>query len=100
MIATGYVSYTFGRESKQQYNESFAGITNGSAGQFKHPVNPYQSDNVTFLKWIQDRSDPRERIGAADDNLMAYSFRACLSKNTNNMVPFAPPPGYDPADRL
>ena len=98
MIATGYVSYTFGRESKQQYNESFAGITNGSAGQFKNPVNPYQSDNVTLLKWIQDRSDPRERIGAADDNLMAYSFRACLSKNTSNMVPFAPPPGYDPAD--
>lgn len=98
MIASGHVTYTFGRESKQQYNESLAGITNGSVGQFKYPVNPYQSDNTTLLKWIQDRPDPRKMIGAADDNLMAYSFRACLSKDKNNMVPFAPPPAYDPAD--
>ena len=98
MISTGHVTYTFGRESQQQYNESFAGVTNHSAGQFQYPVNPYQSDNVTLLKWIQDRPDPRERIGAADDNVMAYTFRPCLSKDKNNMVPFAPPPGYDPAD--
>ena len=98
MIASGYVTYTFGRESQQQYNESFAGITNGSVGQFEYPVNPYQSDNITLLKWIQDRPDPRKRIGSADDNLMAYSFRACLSQNKSNMVPFAPPPAYDPAD--
>ena len=58
MIATGHVTYTFGRESQQQYNESFAGITNHSAGQFQYPVNPYQSDNATLLKWIQDRPDP------------------------------------------
>ena len=98
MIASGHVTYTFGRESKQQYNESLAGVTTGSVGQFKYPVNPYQADNITLLKWIQDRPDPRKLIGAADDNLMAYSFRACLSKDKNNMVPFAPPPGYDPAD--
>ena len=98
MIASGHVTYTFGRESQKQYNESLAGITKGSVGQFEYPVNPYRSDNVTLLKWVQDRPDPRERIGAADDNVMAYSFRACLSKNTSNMVPFAPPPGYDPAD--
>ena len=58
MIATGHVTYTFGRESQQQYNESFAGITNHSAGQFQYPVNPYQSDNATLLKWIQHRPDP------------------------------------------
>ena len=34
MISTGHATYTFGRESQQQYNESFAGVTNHSAGQF------------------------------------------------------------------
>ena len=98
MRSSGYVTYTFGRESQQQYNESLGGVTNKSVGQFKYPVNPYHSDNITLLKWIQDQPDPRKRLGAADDNLMAYSFRACLTKDKNNIVPFAPPPGYDPAD--
>ena len=98
MRSSGYVTYTFGRESQQQYNESLGGVTNKSVGQFKYPVNPYQSDNITLLKWIQDQPDPRKRLGAADDNLMAYSFRACLTKDKNNMVSFAPPPGYNPAD--
>ena len=69
MIASGYVTYTFGRESQQQYNESLAGVTNSSIAQFKYPVNPYQSDNVTLLKWIQDRPDPRKILGAADENM-------------------------------
>ena len=98
MIASGNVTYTFGRESQQQYNESLAGVTNSSDDQFQYPVNPYKSDNVTLLKWIQDGPDPRERFGAADKNVMSYTFRPCLSKDKNNMVPYAPPPGYDPAD--
>ena len=101
MIATGYVSYTFGRESSDTYNESFAGITSGSRGQFHYPINPYYDStdgNKRLLKWIQDRPDPREMVGQADDNLMAYSFRVCLTKDSNNIVPLKKPPEYDPKD--
>ena len=101
MIATGYVSYTFGRESSETYNESFAGITSDSLSQFRYPINPYYDStggNKTFLKWIQDRPDPRKMVGQADDNLMAYSFRGCLTKDSNNTTPLKKPLGYDPKD--
>ena len=100
MAATENVNYTFGRESKYMYNESFAGVTSGSIGQFEFPVNPYvdTSDSATLLKWVQGGPDPRTKLGKGDGNLMAYSFRACLTKNTSNMAPFEKPEGYDPID--
>lgn len=105
MTSSGYVTYTFGRESLQLYNESLGGISKGSIGQFESRIYPYYelgrnslTKNATLLRWIQDGPDPRNRMGQPDDNLMAYTFRPCLSSDKNNMVPFKEPPGYDPAD--
>ena len=97
MIATGHVSYTFGRESKDTYNESLGGVTSGSVGQFDLPINPYLKTG-TLLKWVTDNPDPRTILGKSDVNVMAYSFRVCLSKNTSNMVPIKQPQGYNPDD--
>lgn len=33
-------------------------------------------------------------MGEGDLNVMAYSFRACLTSNKTNQAPFTPPPGY------
>ena len=98
MAATGHVSYTFGRESNDTYNESLGGVTNGSVGQFDIPINPYYANTDNLLKWVSDYPDPRTKLGEADDNVMAYSFRVCLSKNTSNMVPVKQPQGYNPDD--
>ena len=107
MTSSGYVTYTYGRESKEQYNESFAGVGYTSIGQFPTHIFPYYPINKNkegvnssprLFKWIQNGPDPRTRIGQADQNLMAYSFRACLTKNESNMVPFQEPPGYDSRD--
>ena len=55
MIASGHVSYTFGRESQSQYNESLAGVTNGSIGQFDVPMYVDGSSTCiafTMLRWV------------------------------------------------
>ena len=102
MIASGHVSYTYGRESQSQYNESLAGVTNGSIGQFDVPMYvdiAQRALHNSMLRWVnRNGSDPRLHIGEADQNLMAYSFRACLTKNESNMVPITAPPGYNPDD--
>lgn len=103
MIATGYVSYTFGRESNETYNESYAGVTSSSVSQFHYHIDPYyesvgSTGSKTLLKWIQSGPDPRDMVGQGDENLMAYSFRGCLTNYSKNMVPLPKPPGYDPAD--
>ena len=97
MQAAG-VSHTFGRESRETYNESWAGITRHSAAQFPVNIDPFQSDEKTLLRYIQDRPDPRQNVGKADDSVMAYSYRVCLTKSPSNMVPITAPDGYDPAD--
>ena len=102
LVAAG-VSYTFGREANAKWNESLNGKTAHSSGQFDPPVNPY-ADPATaaaepkLLKGVQPGPDPRARLGEADSNLMAYSFRACLTADPENMVPVTEPEGYNPAD--
>ena len=99
MRATGHVSFTFGREGMKEYNEPLAGVTNQSLSQFKVAVDPYNLLHHTeLLKYIQNGPDPRKIIGQADENLMAFSFRACITKDSNNSVPFPEPPDYDPMD--
>ena len=51
-----------------------------------------------MLPFVQSGPDPRDRVGQADKNLMAFSYRACLTTDPNNMVPVTAPPGYDPKD--
>ena len=101
MIATGYVKFTYGRESNETWKESYGGISRISLAQFKGPISPYYHDNtdsLSLLKWIQKGPDPRAMLGKSDQNVMAYSFRACLSEDYNNQVPFPKPDGYDPMD--
>ena len=97
IIVSAGVSTTFGRESKAKYNEAHAGVTASSMSQFKVEVDATWS-NGTLLTYVQSGSDPRTRVGDADQNLMAYSFRACLTKNETNKVPVPKPEGYRTTD--
>eukprot|EP01079_Euglenida_sp_SAG-EU17-18_P006035 gene6035-5904_t len=85
LVAAG-ASYTFGREALSQYNESLGGVTGGSINQFGVPVNPFvdPADPRQLLPWVSGGADPSTRLGAADDNLMAYSYRACLTTDIHN----------------
>jgi hypothetical protein len=99
MIAAG-LSYTFGREKKTQYNEMSAGIRNESGAQFPVAVSPYDNASGTWelLKYVEDLPDPRKHVGEADDGVMAYSYRVCLTQDPSNRVEILPPTNYDPYD--
>jgi len=76
MIAAG-CSFTFGRESREQYGERDAGITNASAD-LELPISknvspfadPTNKESGPLVKYVQRGPDPRSHAGAADENLM------------------------------
>jgi len=93
------VSYTFGRESKSQYNEAYGGVQakRTSWGNFLDS-NPAVAayDNGTYLPYIS--KNPLGLEGSADNKLQAYSYRLCITRNKENQSPFPKPPGYNPSD--
>jgi hypothetical protein len=100
LLAAAGVTTTYGRESSSTYSEgSYAGVTNGSQATFNPPISPFvHAGSPQVLPFVQSGPDPRDRVGQADKNLMAFSYRACLTTDPNNMVPVTAPPGYDPKD--
>lgn len=100
------VSYTYGREATSTYQETRGGITNASAAQFHVDVDvlanrhsPIHTNPPQLIKYVNALApDPRQTTGEADRNVMAYSYRACLTRNSSNAAPITPPPGYDPLD--
>jgi CubicO group peptidase (beta-lactamase class C family) len=94
LMAQAGVSYTWGRESSSQYNESLAGVRPKDRNhQFDFPVSAYD-DNKKLLPEIQ--KEPRGEIGAGDRKVQAYNFRMIFTKDANIRLPFTKPPNYDP----
>eukprot|EP01064_Diplonema_japonicum_P026403 TRINITY_DN37816_c0_g1_i1.p1 TRINITY_DN37816_c0_g1~~TRINITY_DN37816_c0_g1_i1.p1 ORF type:complete len:541 (+),score=78.12 TRINITY_DN37816_c0_g1_i1:57-1625(+) len=86
---------TFGRESAIQYNETYAGARQPGKPAYKYPISS-KWDNGTLLKWVNGDAQPA--IGEADKGVMGWSFRACVTTNKKNQVPFPKPVNYDPED--
>eukprot|EP00039_Didymoeca_costata_P010651 m.144175 g.144175 ORF g.144175 m.144175 type:complete len:689 (+) comp14911_c0_seq5:163-2229(+) len=100
MTMAGGIDYTSGRESREVFNESLAGVSllpwnleNFAAANLS--INPY-FPNGTLLKYIDE--DPLQPVGTGDDKVMAFQYFPCLSPTDGNKVPFYPPPGYNPDD--
>jgi hypothetical protein len=96
MQAAG-VDFTFGRESSNTYDEAWGGVTNFSAAQFQLSINPF-GDDGQLLRYVNRGNNPASQLGQGDDNLMAYSYRVCLTKDPNISVAVTPPDGYHSAD--
>lgn len=99
MVAAGDVPYTSGREANTTYNESLAGArVPGWKG-----VGPPQGVNAlrpdgTLLRFVSNLSQLAPP-GAADDALMAFQHRMCISGDPDR-IPWPQPPGYNPDDFL
>ncbi len=91
-------SYTWGREARDQFNESHAGVQAYSTfGNFipGHPVNA-TLDNGTLAPYISpDKLGP---VGSGDLNMMGYSYRLCITLTERKQVPFVKPKNYDPSN--
>jgi FAD dependent oxidoreductase len=96
LMARAGVAFTWGREGRDQYDESFAGVRAGQryAGHwFEVPVSAYDSHHK-LLPNINH--DPRGKAGAADKKVQAYNFRMCLTKDKSNQTPIPKPLDYNP----
>ena len=52
----------------------------------------------SVLPYIE--SGPLPPAGSADTKLMPFSYRACLTRNLSDALPFPQPPGYNASDFL
>ncbi len=100
LMAQAGVTYTFGREGREVYGESLAGVVDpGVQGANNHNFrfNITARDENGNLKYKEVSEEPLAPAGTGDKKIQAYNFRICLTDNVNNMLPFPKPEGYDPS---
>ena len=94
LMATAGVEYHVGRESKDRYGESLAGVQAFSKFH-QWPVKVSGKDiKAGLLPFVQ--LTPLGKPGEGDKKVQAYNFRLCITDVAANRVPFPKPPGYDP----
>jgi len=98
LMAAAKVSYTVGRESTTQYNESIAGVWIPSPlGDFT--IDPYVTPGNPSSGLLQHiESITLGAPGSADTSVMAYNYRLCVSTDPANQIPFAAPVNFDPME--
>ena len=90
------ISYTWGREGRDQYGETLAGhIEFSPKHQFSVAVNPYDADGA-LLPFVQEYDGAQS--GQADKKIQAYNFRLCMTQDKSNQTPWPRPKGYDPSE--
>ncbi|WP_163379059.1 FAD-dependent oxidoreductase [Cyclobacterium sp. SYSU L10401] len=90
------VSTIVGREPNSLYQETRNGIRHSNTYRnFEVAVDPYVvpgNPESGLIHTIQDEA--LGAAGAGDQRIQAYCFRACLTKDTANRVPFIKPENY------
>jgi len=92
LMARAGVTFTFGRESRDQYGEEAAGIR---LDKTTRKANPYDENGKLVAGISAEAKDLKE--GAAHKATMNYNFRLCFTKKEDNKVSIPTPKNYDPA---
>ena len=96
MAATKAISYTYGREPRTKYNESYAGRREPFSAMDHAPISPFDSSGNLPPYWQAGVTEVYATpVGAGDKKVQAYNFRLCVTTNTSNAVPFPKPIGYN-----
>ena len=74
LAAMAGVPYWLGRESRDEWNEEFAG--------------------VLYMDYHPEKEVLPGSTGEGDGRVQAYNFRLCLTQNRQNLVPFKRPADY------
>ncbi len=94
LMAKVGVNYTVGRESREQYNESLAGVQAFSKfHQWPVKISAFE-DKDKLLPFVQP--GPLGKPGAGDKKVQAYNFRLCLTQRPELRLPWPKPKNYDP----
>lgn len=94
LMAMSGVSYTFGRESTEQYGESLNGVQPVLQ---RYDIDPYRipgDPKSGLIPLLQDIQMPP--LGSADKLMMAYCFRFGFDFGPD-VLPITPSDDYDPA---
>ena len=95
LLVRANVSHAYGRESAATYGEPNAGVQKpGTLGNFPYPVLATVSSTNRSLIPLIDPT-PLPPVGSADERVMAYSYRLCVTPNRSIQAPFPRPAGYD-----
>jgi hypothetical protein len=99
LMAAAGVSYVVGRESKDTYGESLAGVRpNTPKHQFKDFVDPYRIKGISGSGLLPGITpEPIGHAGTGDDSVQSYTYRLCLTKAPDR-VPITKPDHYDPVE--
>lgn len=97
LLAAADVSTTIGREPNSLYNETKNGIrAETTHAQFKVRVDPYRTPGDPSSGLIPTiQPEPLGTPGAGDNNLQAFCFRICLTKDPANRLPIEKPLNFD-----
>lgn len=96
LMAQAGVSYITGRESREEFGESSAGVGNYML------LRKYAGKELDMVKQMSVRYPfdivltEKDETGSADTRTQAYCYRLTVTDNPENMVPFRKPEGYDP----
>ena len=96
LMAMASVSFTVGRESNQQYHETYNGVQLLDKHQFPDGVDPYiiEGKPESGLLWGICTVELNTR-GSGDKKLQAYNFRLCLTDSVPNRIEITKPDHYD-----
>ncbi len=93
LMAQSNVSYTWGRESSDEYGEDLAGVRSRTPQhQFAWPLPAYDEHHHLFPEII---AGPLAPGGSGDKKVQAYNFRLILTDDPRNRLPIPRPEGYD-----
>lgn len=98
LMARAGVSYTWGREGKKDYNETWAGRqpVTFTSHQIDARLNPFYNDKEKkLLPLIHPQA--MVEIGEADKGIQSYGFRMIATDKPENMLPWPKPKNYNPA---
>ena len=91
LMAAAGVSCTSGREGRDEFGESLAGMQYPKDTML---ISGFDDVGIPLPLITATATGPEE---AGDDNVMVYSFRLCLTADPTNRIPFPAPEKYDPA---
>jgi len=104
LMAEAGVTYTVGRESNEQYQETVNGVQGPAhstrAGKFEVKIDPYKErgrPESRILPYLLHEGEIG-KIGAADKRVQSYNYRVCLTDNPSNRIAITPPENYDEAN--
>jgi len=99
LFALAKVPYRVGREARHEFNEPHAGVLFCNIDKGPAPRDAVEGRlNIRPYNAKQGSIDPTSPF-TADDNVQAYNYRFCVTKDPANRILLTePPPGYDRAE--